>query len=263
MSDSGSGLAMKMGIAFFLILLLFQPVAVKAAAWEETQLVLLAKTGELIHMEYVSEGVDEQKGIRVYRGRREKTKEVLAECSYKDTEERRRLTCSVFDGKPANRIYQSQPRDPANESMAREIYRRHVGDGLESSAGGLGEEVFVCIEGCQKGAGSLIIEVTCAECGMEEEWCYRKYAGKPEKAVVGGADRVDVRKSPSLSGKVVGEIAYGKAVKIVAAETKCVEIKVGEDGGLRVGRWVNVETMEGYPKLNGWVFDISLDYAEK
>jgi hypothetical protein len=111
----------------------------------------------------------------------------------------RKLRCLWVEGKRANRIYEERINPSETfKVLARRIYTDFVGDRLQDSVGGLHQEMFVCVEGCPEGQMSVAIRITCAECGMDEEFCDERQNPRPKLATV-SADEINLRAGPSLN----------------------------------------------------------------
>lgn len=171
---------MKLLFTITTFLICIQAATVKASAVEETRLVIEDEVGKLFYLDYWSEGDDEAKSIRRYKigGGVLPIGKYLADCSFldKDQIDLRRLRCTLWDGKPVTRVFESLllSQSPSYKKQASAIYRKHVGDGLVSSSGALEDEIFVCIEGCPKQKPIMAVMITCAECTMEVEACSRR-----------------------------------------------------------------------------------------
>jgi hypothetical protein len=229
-----------------------------AAAWEETFLVMQTDSGTLVNLEYSSEGKDEQKGIRRYRTYSPDKRAKTTECSYRDADNPRKLRCTTVGGKRANRIYRERARPSgALAGMAHQIYTNFVGKRLPSSVGELHQEMFVCATGCSKEQMSVAIWISCAECGMEEDWCYRRQEPKPKLATV-STDEVNLRAEPALKSQVVDKLRFNQTIRLMEARSACAEIETKE--GVRVGRWIKVKENSTSRKAEGWLFDIYVTY---
>lgn len=255
-------------------LICMQSATVKASSWEETRLVIEDEIGKLYYLNYWSEGDDEAKNIRRYkiRGDELPIEKYLADCSFLDTDQisLRRLRCTLWNGKKVNRVFESHvlPQSLRYKKQANAIFRKHVGDGLVSSAGELGDEVFVCIEGCPIQKSIMAIKITCAECTMEVDACSQRIEMLPSDRKFLqisnelGVDNAEIRNKPSKNSKILGMLRNKQVAKVLKVNERCVEFKVTGDRveGFRVGHWVNIETTEQSPKIIGWIFDDNLRY---
>ena len=199
-------------------LLCMQVATVKASSWEETRVVLEDEVGKIFYLDYWSEGNDEAKSIRRYKikGGDLPIGKYLANCSFLDQAQAnlRELRCTLWNGKPVNRVFVSHLLSQSSryKEQANAIFRKHVGDGLVSSAGSLGDEVFVCIEGCPKQKPIMAVMITCAECTMEAEACSRRIEMLPSDRrslqIINeyGVDNAVIRDIPSKDGKILGHL---------------------------------------------------------
>lgn len=229
-----------------------------ATGWEETFLVIKTDSGALVKLEYASEERDEQKGIRRYKTYSTDKRAKSTECSYRDSDNPKRLLCSVVDGKRMNQIYVEHARPSAAvTNIGHKIYEEFVGNQLSSSVGGLHHEMFVCAQGCSKEQVSVAIWISCAECGMEEDWCYRRQEQQPKLATI-STNEVNLRAEPSLQGQIIDKLRADQTVRLLDTKSACVEIKTKE--GSRVGRWIKVKANTTSRKAEGWLFDIHVTY---
>ena len=203
-----------------------------ASGLEETFLVMQTNSGELIQLEYSSEGEDERVGIRRYASRGSDNKSKTTKCSYKDGESPRRLACTYVDGKRVSRLFEEAQN---STSRALQMYKRYVGNRLPSSVGELHEVILVCVSGCPAGQPSVAIWITCAECGMEEEWCRNRYKSQPKSAVV-ASDELNLRTAPNLKGELSGKARLDQVLHLTEVRSACSEIQTKD--GVRVGRWI-------------------------
>lgn len=230
-----------------------------ASGWEETFLVLQTDSGALVHLEYASEGKDEQAGIRRYKTYAPAKEASPTQCSYRDIDNPKRLRCTLVEGKHTKRLYEERLRPSVTlAAVASQIYKDFVGNRLPSSVGGLHREVLVCTAGCPEGQKPVAIWITCAECGMEEEWCYRRHESRPKLATIDFADEVNLRAEPALSSKIAAKLQLNQTVRVLEATSACSEIETKE--GVRVGRWIKVSADSTPQKAVGWVFDIYVRY---
>jgi hypothetical protein len=245
-------------IAFAVFALATFSQSAAAAAWEETFLIMQTNSGALVKLEYSYESGDEQKGIRRYRTYSPDMHAKTTECSYRDADTPKKLQCIIVDGKRTNRIYNEYARpSSALAGRAHEIYTKFVGNQLPSSVGGLHQEMFVCTTGCPKEQMSVAIWISCAECGMEEDWCYRRQEAKPKLATVSTGE-VNLWAKPSLKSQVIDKLGSNQTIRLIEAKSACVEIETKE--GVRVGRWIKVKTNTTSRKTEGWLFDIYVTY---
>jgi hypothetical protein len=231
-----------------------------AAGWEGSFFVLQTDAGRLVELRYASTAEDEARGRRVWASATE-DKSRLTRCSHEDTEEARKLSCTVIDGKSVRRTYLEKPAQKATAAQAESLFRRFVGDRLASSVGFPQDDVFVCVAGCPaKRVAPVMIFVDCGECGMEEEECERRQDAKPTTAVVRWED-AEVRDSPSVTAAVIARLMQDQPMQIMDRASACAEFQTS--GGVRVGRWIKVLSSVWGNEVEGWVFDADVRYAEE
>ncbi len=234
---------------------------VAAVGVEETFLVLQTESGALLSLDYWSSGEDEQQGISRYVKYDQDKKTSTTRCSYKNNDAPRKMACTLIEGKRVNRLYVEQPASAGNNaSQAKKIYNRFVGNRLPSSVGEMHEEVFACVAGCPSRQTPVVIKITCAECGMEEDWCDRRFESKPKRAFV-KVDGAVLRTSPDTKGKIAGKLRNSQVLRITEAKPACSEVRTEDD--VRVGRWIKVSTDDAMRKNVGWIFDIDVRYENE
>lgn len=259
-------------------LICMQSATVKASSWEETRLVIEDEVGKLHYLDYWSEGDDEAKSIRRYKigGGDLPIGKFLADCSFLDSDQAslRRLRCTLWNGKKVNRVFESHllPQSSKYKKQANAIFRKHVGKGLYSGAGGLGNEAFVCIEGCPKKKSIMAVTITCAECTMDVEACSRRIEMLPNDRKLlkisneNGVDNADIRDKPDKNGKILATLRKKEVANVLKINEYCVEIERTGDPrvtGFELGHWVKIEAPERSPKITGWIFDAHLRYSSE
>ncbi len=249
-----------MRISLLPLLFFLLPLFANASGWEETYLVVQDDSGRPISLEYWSDDEEDRTGVRVYVENDRKKNKALTRCFYKDNKTPLQLICTRLNGKPVGRVYRSEPLTPTHAKQAQAIYRNFVGKRLPSSVGSLDERVFVCIKGCSKGSNELIIQITCAECGMDESLCNERYEKRPKQAVI-ARDKVNVRSMASAQSEIIGTLHNNQNVRIVAFKGKCSEL--WSTGYLMVGRWIKIQSLENQPTLTGWIFDPYVKYEHE
>jgi uncharacterized protein YgiM (DUF1202 family) len=92
---------------------------------------------------------------------------------------------------------------------------------------------------------------------MEEWSCDRRKESQPKLAIV-YADDVNLRAEPTLKSQVIGKLRVNQVVRLLKVAPECSRIEIKED--IHVGRWIKVRTSNASQKMEGWVFDIYVQY---
>ncbi len=122
---------------------------------------------------------------------------------------------------------------------------------------------YVCKKGCERPEVPPNMFESFYECDVCEERCANQqkeskcpFTDRRGAAATLIGDKVNLRSTPDITGKIISSLSYGTRVKVLSQEEICSTISG------KVGRWVNIDAGDGKTILRGWIFDAYIKYAE-